>query len=182
MSIFLNKDSKVIVQGITGREGILSYLKTGKGGDSVMAFREALSGGDGSRGRTIFFEKTEVSCVRCHKVGDTGGEVGPNLTTIGLKPRKYLLESIADPNKVIAEGFDTVVAITDDGLVHTGIVKDQDDTTITLVNADGKVIVLDKDSIDEQVPGRSSMPEDLVKQLTPREMRDLVEYLSTLKE
>ena len=35
--------------------------------------------------------------------------------------------------------------------------------------------------IDEQAPGQSAMPQDLVKFLTKRELRDLVEYLSTLK-
>ncbi len=164
------------------RKRIGRYLASRKGGGPVAAFREAVAGGDAARGRTIFFEKVEVSCVRCHRVGDIGGEVGPNLTAIGQKPRQYLLESIADPNKAIAQGFDTIVAITDDGRVHSGIIKAQDDTTITLIDAAGKLHVIEKDSIDEQVPGRSSMPEDLVKQLTPREMRDLVEYLSTLKQ
>jgi quinoprotein glucose dehydrogenase len=163
------------------KERVGRLMTSRKGDGPVAPFREAVAGGDASRGRTIFFEKVEVSCVRCHRVGETGGEVGPNLTAIGAKPRQYLLEAIADPNRAIAQGFETIVAITDDGLAHSGIVKQQDDTTITLIDADGKHHVLEKDSIDEQVPGRSSMPEDLIKQLTPREMRDLVEYLSTLK-
>lgn len=150
--------------------------------DPAAAFCECVAGGDAERGRQIFFERAEVSCVRCHRVGSLGGEVGPNLTSIGTKPRPYLLEAIADPNRAIAEGFDTIVVITDEGLNHSGIIKAQDDTTLTLINADGKTVVLAKDSIDEQVPGRSSMPADIMKQLTPRELRDLVEYLSTLKE
>lgn len=158
------------------------YLATRAKKDPTTAFREAVAGGDSARGRKTFFEKVEVSCVRCHRVGDTGGEVGPNLSKIGDKQRPYLLEAIADPNRAIAQGFETIVVITDEGKSLSGIVKAQDDTTITLIDADAKLHVLEKDSIDEQVPGRSSMPEDLVKQLTPREMRDLVEYLSTLKE
>jgi len=164
------------------KERLGRYMATRAKNDPAAAFREAVAGGDAARGRGIFFEKVEVSCVRCHRVGDTGGEVGPNLSKIGEKQRQYLLEALADPNRAIAQGFETIVAITDDGLSHVGIVKAQEDTTITLIDADGKLHVLEKDSIDEQVPGRSSMPEDLVKQLTPREMRDLVEYLSTLKE
>jgi quinoprotein glucose dehydrogenase len=163
------------------KERLGRYLATRAKNDPSAAFRESVAGGNAARGRTIFFEKTEVSCVRCHRVGDTGGEVGPNLSKIGEKERRYLLESITDPNRAIAQGFETIVAITDDGLSHVGIVKAQDDTTITLIDADGKLHAIKKDSIDEQVPGRSSMPEDLIKQLTPREMRDLVEYLSTLK-
>lgn len=164
------------------KEMLGRYESTRPKKDPSAAFRECVVGGDADRGREIFFERAEVSCVRCHRVGSVGGEVGPSLSAIGTKPRQYLLEAITDPNRTIAEGFDTIVVITDEGLSHSGIVKAQDDTTITLLNADGKTIVLDRASIDEQVPGRSSMPADLMKQLTARELRDLVEYLSTLKE
>jgi len=163
------------------KKRLARFKAAGRSGDRAATFRESLAGGDAARGREIFWEKVEVSCVRCHRVGDTGGEVGPNLTTIGDKPRHYLLEAIVDPNRAIAQGFETVVALTDDGMTHSGVVKTQDDATITLVDADGKIHVIDKESIEEQVPGRSSMPEDLVKQLTPRELRDLVEYLASLK-
>jgi quinoprotein glucose dehydrogenase len=164
------------------KEKLGRYESTRPRKDPSATFRECIAGGQADRGRQIFFERAEVSCVRCHRVGSVGGEVGPNLSAIGTKPRQYLLEAITDPNRAIAEGFDTIVVITDEGLSHAGIIKAQDDTTITLMNADGKTIVIDKDSIDEQVPGRSSMPADIMKQLTPRELRDLVEYLSTLKD
>lgn len=164
------------------KERLSRYESTRLQEDPADAFRECVAGGDADRGRQIFFERVEVSCVRCHRVGGVGGDVGPNLSAIGTKPRPYLLEAIVDPNRAIAEGFDTIVVITDEGLSHSGIVKAQDDTTITLMNADGKIVVVEKDSIDEQVPGRSSMPADIMKQLTPRELRDVVEYLSTLKQ
>lgn len=164
------------------RDQLASYEATRVAGDPASTFRETVAGGDAARGRAIFFEKVEASCVRCHRVAVTGGEVGPNLSAIGQKPRQYLLEAIVDPNKAIAQGFETIVAITDDGLSRSGIVKAQDDTTITLIDADGKLHVLEKESIEEQVPGHSSMPADLIKQLTARELRDLVEYLSSLKE
>lgn len=163
------------------RELLGLYQGTQASDDRAAAHRECLAGGDAARGRRIFFEKVEVSCVRCHRVGDVGGEVGPNLSQIGSKPRSYLLESIVDPNRAIAQGFDTLVAITDDGRSLTGIVKRQDATTITLLDADGRLHVLAKDSIEDQIPGRSSMPEDLVKQLSARELRDVVEYLTTLR-
>lgn len=164
------------------KKSLATYEATRTKHDPAATFRECVSGGDASRGRQIFFEKAEVSCVRCHRVGNTGGEVGPKLSAIGTKPRQYLLEAIVDPNRAIAEGFDTIMVITDEGLSHSGIMKAQDDTTITLLNADGKTIVIEKDSIDEQVPGRSSMPADIMKQLSARELRDLLEYLSGLKE
>ena len=53
--------------------------------DSLAEYREALVGGNGQLGDKLFHESNELSCRRCHKTGDSGGEVGPNLTTIATK-------------------------------------------------------------------------------------------------
>ncbi len=57
--------------------------------------------------------------------GETiGGEVGPDLSGIGARQnRAYLLESIIDPDKQIAQGFESVVLATSDGQVHTGVLR-----------------------------------------------------------
>ena len=63
-------------------------------------------GGDLERGKDVFYNKTATSCLRCHKIGWDGGNVGPELTDLGLKhDRRYIIEAIANPNKVIAKGF-----------------------------------------------------------------------------
>ena len=88
-----------------------------------------LSGGDPQRGLSIFKSKAAVECLRCHKVkepgGDlVGGEVGPELSAIGTRQtREYLLESIVDPNKQIAQGFESVILATSDGKVHAGVLR-----------------------------------------------------------
>jgi quinoprotein glucose dehydrogenase len=79
-------------------------------GDPLASYRECLAGGDAAAGQKIFAEKAEVACMRCHKVHNEGGTVGPDLSGIGArKDRRYLLESIVDPNKQIAEGFETLI-------------------------------------------------------------------------
>src|SRR5262249_35208682 len=77
--------------------------------DPLARSREAPVGGEAERGRNISLHKSEVSCLRCHKLHGEGGEVGPDLSDIGKRQnREYLLESIVDPNKQIAKGFETV--------------------------------------------------------------------------
>ena len=150
--------------------------------DPVAFFREALVGGDASRGAKILKEKVEVSCVRCHKVRGTGGEVGPELTGIGKKQdRRYLLEAIVAPNKQIAKGFETLLVATDDGQVVSGIVKDESADVLRLMTIEGKLVSIPKAKIEERKAGASAMPSDLVQQLSKAEIRDLVEYLSSLK-
>jgi quinoprotein glucose dehydrogenase len=150
--------------------------------DSAAAYRLALAGGDAERGREVFFGKVALSCVRCHKISETGGEVGPDLTKIAVdKTREYLLESLVDPNKAIAKGFETVVLTLDDGRSISGIVKSQDAKELTLINAEAQTLTIPIAEILERTTGQSAMPADLVKQISLLELRDLVEYLSALK-
>ena len=71
--------------------------------------------------------------------------------------------------------------ITDDGKSYAGIVKESTDDTLKLMQADGTLVTIPKSKIDESAKGISAMPADLIKKLSVRELRDLVEYLSTLK-
>ena len=81
------------------------------------------------------------------------------------------------PNKDIAEGFAQQIIITDEGDQITGIVKEENDEVVKLMDSDGKVVTVEKDAIDGRKTGKSSMPEDVVQQLSQSEIRDLVEYL-----
>ncbi len=144
----------------------------------MTVFADVLAGGNGERGRKVFFEKTEVSCVRCHRIGEVGGQVGPDLSTIGQqKDRRYILESIVEPNRTITEGFAQSVIMTDDGLMHTGLVTAQTDTSLSLLDADGNTRTIDIETIEDRKTGLSSMPVDLSEKLTRFELRDLVEFL-----
>ena len=143
---------------------------------------ECLEGGNAELGRTVFFGRSAASCRRCHKVSGGGGEVGPDLSRIGKdKDRHYLLEAMVDPNAKVAKGFETVILVTTDGLIHSGILKSEDDSVVQLMTSTGALVSVAKDEIDERANGQSGMPQDLIKNLTRSEIRDLVEYLSTLQ-
>jgi quinoprotein glucose dehydrogenase len=160
------------------------YESRRKTDDALDAWRACLEGGDAERGRKLFFERGQLSCVRCHKIGTTGGDVGPELTKIAgdkEKHREYLLESIVAPSKTIAKNFETIVVQDTDGRQHTGILKQEDSEKLTLMTAEGKLVTIPLAEIDARKAGKSSMPEDLTKHVTRHELRDLVEFLSTLK-
>ena len=150
--------------------------------DPLGPWLASLQGGNPHSGKRIFFEKTELSCVRCHKVDRTGGEVGPELTTIGkTRDQRYLLESISLPNAQIAKGFETTVIANDSGQVFTGIIKEETDDFVVLIQADGSQKQVYLDEIIARKAGKSSMPDDLIKFMSPRELRDLVAYLASLR-
>ena len=143
-------------------------------------YHDAIVGGDVDRGRKIFVGKTEVSCVRCHKINEVGGEVGPSLSTVGKdRNRTHILEAITYPNKVITDGYTQTVVLTDEGEQMTGIVKSRDDKMLQILDADGAEISIPVETIEEERQGESSMPADLMKHLDMSELRDLVEFLAT---
>jgi quinoprotein glucose dehydrogenase len=147
-------------------------------------WRDALVGGNAGAGRQIFLYRADVSCLRCHKAGGEGvGEVGPDLTGVGGRQnRAYLLESIVEPNKQIAKGFETVELTLTTGQVRSGVLRAETATELKLVTPEGATLVVPKEKIEERRTGKSAMPEDLVKRLTRKEVRDLVAFLASLKE
>ncbi|MES2792409.1 MAG: PVC-type heme-binding CxxCH protein [Planctomycetota bacterium] len=162
--------------------GIATFDAARPKDNPLAAYVETLRGGDAQRGRTIFYERSQVSCVRCHKISGQGGEVGPDLTKIGTeKMRDYLLEAIVDPNRQVAKGFDTVVVTTTEGRTYAGILKAEDADKIQILTPEAKLITIPKSEVDERASGKSSMPESLIKQLSKQDLRDLVEFLSSLK-
>ena len=66
---------------------------------------------------------------------------------------------------------------TDDGKNHVGILKREDDHSLQLLTVEGKEFAIQKESISVRGRGKSSMPEDLIKRLNERELRDLVQFL-----
>jgi quinoprotein glucose dehydrogenase len=154
-------------------------------GDKLAAFSEALEGGDVEKGRNIFLNNSAVYCQRCHRLDGQGGDVGPQLNGISAdkeKDRRYLLEAIVQPNAKIAKGYETVVLTLADDRVVSGIIKMEDKKQVKLVTAEAKELTIPLDEIVSRRTGPSAMPDDLYKKLSRRELRDLVEFLSSLKE
>lgn len=159
-----------------------TYEQSRRKDDPLANYRETLNGGDAKRGRRVYLEKTAVSCVRCHQLGNIGGQVGPSLDGIGSrKDRRYLLEALVEPNRQIAEGFETVIVATEGGRIHTGIVRSEDDQELVITALDGQLLRVPKAEILERTRGASAMPDDLMKHLTKSELRDLVEFLASLQ-
>jgi quinoprotein glucose dehydrogenase len=164
------------------KEKLARYEAARPKDDPLAKYREALAGGDAEAGRRVFLHKAEVSCLRCHKIKGAGGDVGPDLAGIGGKQsREYLLESIVLPNRQIAKGYETVVLTLASGQVKTGILKSEDGKEVRLMTPEGTLIVVPRDEIDQRSRGPSAMPDDLIRHLSRSELRDLVEFLASLK-
>lgn len=152
--------------------------------DPVAAFRFALQGGDREKGQRIFENQPTLACVRCHRIGTAPGADGaPNLADFGNKypnSREHALESIVKPNAKIAPGFDTVVLTQKSGAVAIGTVASETPEAISLRDTAGKIVEIKKSDVTKRDTAPSAMPEIYAAILSKSELRDIVEYISTI--
>ncbi|HYE98933.1 MAG TPA: HEAT repeat domain-containing protein, partial [Planctomycetota bacterium] len=150
--------------------------------DTIDPTPALLVGGDRQSGKKIFFERSTVACLRCHKVGTSGGDVGPPMTVVGKeRTRAQILESILYPNRVLVQGYGQEVVRTTSDAIEVGRIKSETEAELVLILADGREKRIPKANIAARKAGMSAMPDDLAKQLSKRDLRDLVEYLASLK-
>lgn len=157
------------------------YLLQRPTDDPLADYHDTLQGGNAERGELLFRASLALSCLRCHRVGDAGGRIGPDLSKVAQdKSREYLLESIVLPNKNIARGYETTILETDDGQTIAGIVQQEKHGVVELLTAEGKTLSFTEDEIEARTTGKSAMPE-VLPHMTLFDLRDLVEYMATLK-
>jgi putative membrane-bound dehydrogenase-like protein len=140
--------------------------------------------GNPEHGRQIFLNAEKSLCAKCHRVGDQGERIGPELTGLGGRFAKaYIIESILEPSRTIAPSFDPLVVSLKNGKVLSGVKVAEGDTSITLADNQAARVVIARADIDEIQKGTvSTMPEGLEKRLTEDEFVDLISFLANLKE
>lgn len=168
----------------TATNGPLFSRKTsGKAPEDYLAFGLSTPG-EAERGRQVFMNQNGLACVKCHRVGGDGGDVGPDLTQIGVQfDRNALAESILWPSRVVREGYQQTVIELKDGETVSGLVKGETAESITLRGADGINQTVSKSQIQTRdTSALSLMPEGLHSAITPQEFADLLAYLQSLKK
>ncbi|HEX6885705.1 MAG TPA: hypothetical protein VF530_20195, partial [Planctomycetota bacterium] len=154
---------------------------TPSGEPALAPYLDGLFGGDAARGSDVF-QRVDLSCTRCHAWwADASERVGPNLFGVGRRlTRLQLLESIVHPNRRTTPGFGSRVFFLADGRTVSGRVTEESDSLVRLFDANNNPLALARAEIEEERADLSAMPEDLVRTISAREMRDLLEYLGRL--
>lgn len=144
--------------------------------ERIMERLNSGSPGDSERGLQVF---EQANCAKCHRVGLQGQSSGPDLTSLGKRfSKRETLESIVDPNRVISDRYRSLLVQTLDGQQLLGMKIDESATEISLLLSTGKVAKVRKDEIeDSKTVAKSTMPGDLLNNLTLDQIADLFAYL-----
>jgi putative heme-binding domain-containing protein len=141
----------------------------------IESFRPAISlAGDAKRGHGVY----QKLCVSCHKLGDEGFALGPDLTTVRNAGREKLLMNILDPSREVPPNFLSYQIDTTDGDSVLGVLVSDTPAGITLRQAYGKETTIQRDKIKKMSSdGRSMMPDGLEAGMTPQDMADLLTFI-----
>ena len=149
--------------------------------NALFSLQETLYGGDAELGASYFYRNSTGQCVRCHVVDGRGGEVGPDLTHIASTlSREQLLQALIEPSARLSPGFGMVSLTLDDGQTVSGILMEENDEELIIKTSEAEPLEVAVSRISKRQNLPSSMP-PMANIMSRREIRNVVEFLSTLK-
>jgi putative heme-binding domain-containing protein len=144
--------------------------------------RALLAGGNPEAGRRLFQGSVQGQCARCHNAGGEGQQAGPVLQGIGQRATpETLLESLLDPSARIAEGYATVSLTLKGGETLDGLLLQEREGRLRLGLISGEVRTVPTSDIASRSANAQSVMPPMGEVLSPRELRDLVAFLSSWK-
>jgi putative membrane-bound dehydrogenase-like protein len=145
----------------------------------VAEYQDVLSlDGDLVRGQAVF----KKICSACHRAGNVGQQVAPDLASVKNKSDADLLLAILDPNREAQPNFNVYTVVTDQGRVYSGIIAAESAGSITLKRAEGKQDVILRSNIDQMIStGLSLMPAGLEKDLKRQDIADVIAFVKSIK-
>ena len=133
--------------------------------------------GRSEAGRSLFADR----CASCHSLDADHVGAGPDLRSIGARTPGELLASIVDPNASIEPAQRAYVVETEDGESWTGIVREETDRHLTLLQSGSQLIRVPMAGVREvRASALSLMPEGLTTDLKDQELADLLAYVQGL--
>ena len=153
---------------------IMAYLRNMNAGAPV---EKAI--GNVENGSKLF----AAQCASCHRVGDSGGRLGPDLSRIGTaRSRDALAREIRTPSEWMPAGYESVTLVTKDGQKIRGVKKNEDVFSIQIMDVRERIQGYLKSDLQQVIFEKASvMPEYGPERLSQSDLNDLIGYLSTLR-
>lgn len=161
---------------------VLLNADTEKQSAHLEELLRTLKQGDIRRGQNIF-NSAKAACSSCHSMGYLGGQVGPDLTTIGqIRTEKDLLESIVYPSASFVRSYEPVIVKTKSDDEYSGVIRRDAPDEIVLATGPTTEVRVARSDIADMRPGTASvMPAGFEQQFTQQELADLIAFLKATK-
>jgi putative heme-binding domain-containing protein len=133
-----------------------------------------------AKGKAVY---AEAQCIQCHRFGESGGSVGPELAAVASRlTTRDILESILEPSKVVSEQYQNIVLTLNDGDTVAGRLVEENELKVALMTDPfhtAKEEFRKTDIVSRRPSKISPMPEGLVNSMTEDEIWDLIAYLES---
>jgi putative heme-binding domain-containing protein len=130
------------------------------------------------KGRAIF----QLYCAACHKKGDIGELVGPQLDGISSRGTSRLIEDILDPNRNVDVAFRYTTLTLKDGRVIQGLKRREEGQAIVFADLTGRETTLATSSISKmEATELSLMPAALGAAIPKDDFANLLAFLMDRK-
>ncbi|HUP02996.1 MAG TPA: c-type cytochrome [Bryobacteraceae bacterium] len=140
----------------------------------------APAGGDAARGEALFLGAGQ--CAACHRIGNSGARVGPDLSSVGLRLAPVdLLASLVRPDERVAQQYWYVRLVTSGGKIIIGRRLNEDSYSVQLIDTQDRLVSVMKDDLKEYRLIKNSPMPSYEGKLSQEQLRDLVAYLASLK-
>ena len=148
----------------------------------VTELEKIAVGGDAAHGRTAFFAGAGA-CVSCHRIGNVGAKLGPDLSQIGrIRNARDLLEAIAFPDATIARGYESFRVETKTGETLMGTIPRETADHVIVGTTDNREVPVPRASIAKlEAVANSLMPPGLERALDAKTLADMIAFLTSLK-
>jgi putative heme-binding domain-containing protein len=135
--------------------------------------------GDGVRGKALV---ESSACFDCHRIGDRGSRLGPDLSDIGSRrtPDRLRQAMVAPDEEVVPENR-FVRLVTKDGAIVTGRLLNQDSISVQLINPKEELKTYLRATLREYTIVDKGLMPSVEGKLTSQQVADIVIYLSSLK-
>ena len=151
---------------------LVSYLRSiGLSGISTVV------DGNPETGELLFLQ----NCSTCHRRGDQGGALGPNLSRITqVRSLEALINSVRSPSAAIARGYKPVLVTTEDNEQVQGVIKREDAFSIQIMDTDQYLRGFSKISLREiNYEEQSWMPVFSESELTNQDLNNIISFLQS---
>lgn len=125
---------------------------------------------------------TAKGCLSCHRVGDAGSYVGPDLTTIGARRSgEEIRASLVSPKKDVNPENRGVELITNDGKTITGRLLRHDGFSVQMMDNNNQLRSFQKANLRKFEIVTTNPMTSYANQMSTQDLTGLVRYLSSLK-